>query len=116
MEVTPAAIRRAMPLRRPANPDDIVTAMARRCPPGACQMEKRDTLVEAIGTLGFKHTARLGYTMLRSAPNVMLTKATALEKLRRQQAAIEQLPPSTSSPEFNKWERDTEVAIANAFG
>lgn len=46
----------------------------------------------------------------------MLDKANALEKLRRQRDAVAQIPPSTSSPEFIKWKRDTEVAIANVFG
>jgi hypothetical protein len=47
---------------------------------------------------------------------MMLNKANALEKLRRQQAVIDQLLPSESSPEFTKWKRDTEVAIRNVFG
>ena len=45
----------------------------------------------------------------------MMTKTAALEKLRRQQAAIYQVPPTTSSPEFKKWKRDTEVAIRHVF-
>ena len=44
-------------------------------------------------------------------------KATALQRLQRAQSKIselEQLP--SSSPEFTKWQRNTEVAIVKTFG
>jgi hypothetical protein len=44
-----------------------------------------------------------------------LGKTAALEKLRRQRDAIAGIPPDASSPEFKKWQRDTEIAIANIF-
>src|SRR5262249_53359569 len=44
-----------------------------------------------------------------------ISKAVALEKLRRQRDLIAGLPADASSPDFKKWQRDTEVAIANIF-
>lgn len=46
-----------------------------------------------------------------------LDRAEAVKKLKRQQGALRSLNAvSISSPEFKKWERDTEVALENIFG
>ncbi len=45
------------------------------------------------------------------------TKAKAIERLRRALDAIPKLKNlSYASPEFEKWRRDTKVAIINTFG
>ena len=46
-----------------------------------------------------------------------LDKAEAVEKLKRQQDSLRSLNAAdTSSPDFKKWKRDTEVALAHIFG
>ena len=47
------------------------------------------------------------------------TKAKAIERLQKALDAIpelKRLPRSDSSPEFEKWRRDTQVAVINTFG